>query len=1017
MSFQVTAAPLAPSPFLPTCLSLPFFRLKIREHEARIASLRTQEATLQRAMVKHLGLQTELEHKLERCEDRLARIEGTPEKAASTKRREPPTATSQITKEVGESQVAETEKKSEDSPTEQRHDADKNNDGGDDKPGKPGVAIAGAKTSLEEEVANSKTGSSKSGPGSASGDQDSTKALELANGQERRRTETPPPYPPGVGPVKDDTASKPYVIKRKPPQYASAHFLKANREHGLMVLLGGIRAKEMIQRFMDVTALETIALDKKMPDGKHRRESLAYTCLWQPQAEPNKQAKKRISKRKKMETTKGSADDPIEILLGEEDGEEERDPSSLRQDKTSPVDPDIPLCPYELSGECADPYCQFQHLRPRSVASKDLAKESMRLPTLRLPERSEDNRATNKRSRPTTITGGPSKKARIEQPIATTTEQSDSKDADNDFGDDFLALPTVPDPVGEAVTTLTDERSVIDLVDDDDENETGPKEPSSDSTCVAWWTPETKEEVANNLRGQPVTRWMSGFFDFDIDANDTMTFRRDDWAVDGGRGFIRLIGRLIDASRVAHHAGRLDLFRGLWTLVSIVSREERDEEHNSKAKTNFYGAFAGMSSKMVGVCHLGASSKSAIQQAWEIQSSLALMSAVVRCLHECLGASQVSDNLWETILVEISTPYQTTKVGRKRMSSLQEEVQKSTQKGQSQTAEKEYLGAFHGILTSLRLPPAETKANNFTRRTLSAHLQKEKSRSKSTQVGKLSSDVHSLIAVVRVGNALFTGAGEESAGCTSDLTAHDLEDVVRLESNWLLETAKSVHDPFLLTMLAPLTALRVNLFVSMQKYNKAQKCIEQTLGVTHSCGVAMFSDLLWCQLVQLRANLPFASGNTATELHDSTKTDHGLLSSSVCGLGIHLNYLTLCGDRNMTKAFASRKVLPEKLNPVVSQSIINFLKQLNHAINPSPNTPKTRYDGTLNLQGLAMSAESTPGGKITIPPLAFPRSLLLGGSELSSLILDNCGIQNLPVTFGSYFPKLKVRREPTKHRL
>jgi Putative zinc-finger domain len=108
----------------------------------------------------------------------------------------------------------------------------------------------------------------------------------------------------------------------------------------LSTFIPGSRTR--IETMMNVTALETLILDKRYPDGAHRRQSMFQSTLW---------------------------------LRGKDVAVEDNANDDGR------MDADVTLCPYELAGECADSYCAFQHLSPRPKVSR----ERLRLPDMKLP--------------------------------------------------------------------------------------------------------------------------------------------------------------------------------------------------------------------------------------------------------------------------------------------------------------------------------------------------------------------------------------------------------------------------------------------------------------------------------------------------------------------------------------------------------------------------------------------------------------------------------------------------------
>ncbi len=125
--------------------------------------------------------------------------------------------------------------------------------------------------------------------------------------------------------------------------------------------------KEKIKTFLHINAMETLAVDKAANGWRWRRESMWNTCL---------DVRLIISDIWRSETRPANSD---------------RISNSSLKPFSDRVDPYIPICPYEISGECQDEYCAYQHLQPRSFG-RVLPREFLPLPhlLLSLVEEAED---------------------------------------------------------------------------------------------------------------------------------------------------------------------------------------------------------------------------------------------------------------------------------------------------------------------------------------------------------------------------------------------------------------------------------------------------------------------------------------------------------------------------------------------------------------------------------------------------------------------------------------------------
>jgi hypothetical protein len=372
-------------------------------------------------------------------------------------------------------------------------------------------------------------------------------------------------------------------------------FWNVASDSGLVVFLPCLNSVDLIQRVMHVTALETLALDHAHPN--HRLESMKRTSL-----------DFLATAGKRMEY---GVVENVPVMMEEENKQEE-----------GAIDPNVALCPYELAGICADAFCPYQHIKPRSTPN--LAWELLPLPKLKLPEIPRDEcREEPPRKRPRTEkdntieqTVDPSderkeKRPRTEMddaseqmvdpsderkekddpsnqsavddasnqaavyPCDAGTEEgaeSGSKDdriATMDWNDDFLSLPPVSKGMEEDDSVSSD--GSAGQVKDSAPDTTSLDNERHDSLSTLWWLTDDDITRVKNFSGTlstlqlSVTDWLELVGGFQIkQSSDGKT------VVMALRGYpkspteaISVVGRVVDCVRLAVHAGRFDLTHAL----------------------------------------------------------------------------------------------------------------------------------------------------------------------------------------------------------------------------------------------------------------------------------------------------------------------------------------------------------------------------------------------------------------------------------------------------------------------
>jgi hypothetical protein len=188
--------------------------------------------------------------------------------------------------------------------------------------------------------------------------------------------------------------------------------------------------------------------------------------------------------------------------------------------------------------------------------------------------------------------------------------------------------------------------------------------------------------------------------------------------------------------------------------------------------------------------------------------------------------------------------------------------------------------------------------------------------------------------------------------------------------------------------------------------------LEKYLAANGKVSVMAFSDLLWSQLVTLRSNLPCRRKDVKAS---STGGETQQLPRIITRLEVKLNYLSLVGDRNLFQPFLhclpchpSEQKIKKWRNNLKSDILFFLSRATKPPIAEGSISGATVADMKLDLHSMPMCVAKYPGKMLSVERLAFPRTLMLGGSHLKRLQMDGCRIEELPPTFGDYFPNLQV---------
>lgn len=196
----------------------------------------------------------------------------------------------------------------------------------------------------------------------------------LENTQERQRLANGSPIPPIY---QDDHCLE---------QFWQGYWGTENRRC-LMTFLPGVGDPSVLKAFLDVNATEALMQDAACRDVEDaataRRWSLWNTCLdcvlMMRGTDTHSGA---YSGRTIMEFSRNVVDDFAEATSVKSvvNGKAE-DVDSYHH-----LDPNVALCPYEIAGLCANPYCTYQHLTAIPSRSNIVPREMLPLPALTLLE-------------------------------------------------------------------------------------------------------------------------------------------------------------------------------------------------------------------------------------------------------------------------------------------------------------------------------------------------------------------------------------------------------------------------------------------------------------------------------------------------------------------------------------------------------------------------------------------------------------------------------------------------------
>lgn len=732
-------------------------------------------------------------------------------------------------------------------------------------------------------------------------------------------------------------------------------FFKIQESSRPLVLHPMVHGKRL-EKMMELATRDFLSMDEEGHEGNHRREALFHSCLL-----------------------------PFPVVQWEHD-------TFLDLARKDDPDPDYPFCPYEMAGDCRDPYCLYEHFKERKVESKRLVKELIPLPDLTMTL-GTSQRHWKKRSR------DDEKDASILVPQKKSKEIDDAP-VDNSFvptvppsdtSQDDAAIEALPDNAFDDF--LDNSHDFVALPQGDLESDKATKDQGS---LDCWWMDEDDHERIREVwgAGKQVTliTWLRTVYG--IVERDSFLVCRTPFQTLDDQAVLRLLGRLVNVLQLCLHSGRYDFGKSVCRMLDklclryvkvfpcqqlhafFASRSKSWKINNRKR--NIFAVTLAQQTLLFSINHF----------LWLIDRYRTFCSSSGQCDDSDFYAK------WADVLTRIiakSNP-ETSKEFQERMRMTCTQVMND--------ARDEKL-VFRATATRmLALVDFVVLIEDLARQSFSLQEVNDLLDTIRTTVKQQQTDKGAaLLSMAQIG-CLATGVehvlGE--VGVTPKAAAR-LECKLHRLCTWLYRE-NDLPKTDLMLLLTPVFALRVSLLVSTQRYDKAQRALEGYIG-SNQC-VWSFSDLLWSQMIMLRSILP-TRRKVARNAPKDPVSIHA--STLVSGLGVKLNYVTLVGDGTLFYPFR-RSDIDERRRIELQANVSMLTHQIQIQEGVGEGSPLIEM---LSLDSLPMGSAMSPQGTADSPsPLTFPRSLLLGGYLLRRLKLSRCQIEVLPPLFGEYFPKLHV---------
>jgi hypothetical protein len=722
--------------------------------------------------------------------------------------------------------------------------------------------------------------------------------------------------------------------------------------------------KEKIKTFLHINAMETLAVDKAANGWRWRRESMWNTCLdvrliisdtWQNETRPTN-----------FDRTADSSLKPV----------------------NDRVDPYIPICPYELSGECQDEYCAYQHLQPRTFG-RVLPREFLPLPhlLLSLVEEVEDE---------------------IRLPEITSVQEKHRKGpaaklpiprADGKFEEDFILLPEVGLSSSDNANSGFEDYALLPVLE---------KYTIVNKADRTWLSRKQMEQTTkDNVSFKKLLQ--SG--DFYLDEQQESIFVELERVKTPIEVFLFLV-RLTKVVRLCIHAGRFDVSQAILDFASEWSEKlEKDRPSLGESTVEFSSAI---------VCIINTLEQKAFaletepgdsvfQVAYRTQEHLAIICCLLEYVIPRIGDESILTVLrtltaLESVVAHIDQVDGDQPLDRLSIYFLPIGVQNDARQGVSL---QEYLPQFiHHMRKTRQLrrdvitirPPSKLVAD-----VIKPSLRWfEQFVERSLRLGQHTKDV--LLMGVMLISQLVMGT-IEAVALELKMDSHienvrnQMLDVWVAIDKLLFSIQKSCSFfPSLEFLLSPVLAANVALGTTLYAYDRVVVRLEKYLGGHVPSPLSVVSEILWSQLLQLEASLPKRADRIVAlkgvyQLPLDVEELHELLALLITNYGVRPHHVVLANDWNLTSALIDE---PSEETGVVFQGIHERLVE--------DNLPQMEFK--MSDRKLVSQGSRGPCSGVSSP---IPHSLLVIGTSINKLSLTRTGLKLLPDQFGIYFSSLEVR--------
>lgn len=202
-------------------------------------------------------------------------------------------------------------------------------------------------------------------------------------------------------------------------------------------------------------------------------------------------------------------------------------------------------------------------------------------------------------------------------------------------------------------------------------------------------------------------------------------------------------------------------------------------------------------------------------------------------------------------------------------------------------------------------------------------------------------------------------------------------------------------------LLCPFFGMLANVLFVCHSYTLTHVLLVNALYTAHTAkNWAVYSDLLWSQLLQLHATFP------------PLKTEDMTLTSELVKLplkyGTYPSKFSLQGDNALVNLVA----LETSVESSVHDKFLERMDQIKSlCMQLSLSNFETKGFAKNDLTAITINLEGKTASLHLAPSLGeFPMSFCIMGSNLRLLHLQNCRLASVPVTFGDWFPLLEVSK-------